>query len=166
VIRSLCAVALLLAFSPAVHAEEDACSTEVARLCPQSRGDLLMLGCLRANEQAFRKVCRGNLEKVLDKARSMASACDGDVQRHCKDVEPGDGRVARCLKDKEHQLSQSCQGAFNQWRVMRMELRAACAGDIGTHCKMVPEGAGRIWTCLQKNSAALSSDCRSAVNKL
>ena len=165
-IRPLLVLAALAALSPAARAEEDACSAEVARLCPQSRGDWLLLGCLRAHEARFRKVCRGNLAAVLEKARKMAAACEPDAAKLCKGTEPGDGRVAACLKDNEYRLSQSCQGALNQWRVLRMEFRAACAGDVGRLCPMIPEGAGRIWTCLAEKKAELSSDCRSAVDRL
>jgi hypothetical protein len=164
-LRNLCLAAAIAALPAAAHAE-DACSAEVARLCPQSRGDVLMISCLRAHDREFSQVCRGNLEGVLAKARSIASDCEGDVQRLCKDVAPGEGRVAMCLKDRESELSQSCQGAFNTWRVMRMELAAACAGDVGRFCRMVPEGSGRIWTCLKENLPQLTSGCRDAVGKL
>jgi hypothetical protein len=165
VIRHLCLLAVLLAIAPAARAE-DACSAEVSRLCPRSRGDVLLLGCLRANEREIAKACQGDLEAVLAKARSIATACDGDVKRLCKDVEPGEGRVATCLKDRESELSQGCQGAFNTWRVMRMEFTAACAGDIGKFCRDVPEGSGRIWTCHKGRLPELSSDCRAALAKL
>ncbi len=163
--RHLWLVAALVALAPTARAE-DACAAEVARLCPQSRGDLLMLGCLRSNEAAFSKACQGDLAAVLAKARSLAGACEGDVARLCKDVAPGEGRVAACLKARESELSQGCQGAFNTWRLGRMELTAACAGDVGKFCRDVPEGGGRIWTCLKGKLPELTSDCRAAVNKL
>jgi hypothetical protein len=165
VIRHHCLLAVLLAIAPEARAE-DACSAEVARLCPRSRGDVLLLGCLRANEREIAKACQGDLEAVLAKARSIATACDGDVKRLCKDVEPGEGRVATCLKDRESELSQSCQGAFNAWRLKRMEFTAACAGDVGRLCRDVPEGAGRVWTCLKEKERELGSDCRAAMEKL
>jgi Golgi apparatus protein 1 len=165
-IRHVCVAAALLAAVPAARGEEDACTAEVARLCPRSRGDILLMGCLSANEREISKACKGDLEAVLAKVRSIALACEGDVQRLCKDVEPGDGRVAHCLKLKEHELSQGCQGAFNTWRLMRMELTAACAGDVGRFCRDVPEGGGRIWTCLKARLPRLTSECRDAVKKL
>jgi hypothetical protein len=170
VIRHTCFALALLAAAPLARAEEaraeDPCSAEVARLCPRSRGDILLMGCLQANEQEIAKACKGDLEAVLAKVRSIAAACDGDATRLCKDVAPGDGRVAACLKLHEHELSQGCQSAFNAWRLMRMELVSACAGDIGKFCRDVPEGGGRIWTCLKARIPRLSSDCRDAVKKL
>ncbi len=164
-VRSACFAALLLGIAPGVHAE-DACSAEVARVCPASRGDLLLMDCMRAHEAEISKACPGDADAVLAKAKEMGAECDGDVAKVCKGVEPGGGRIAACLRNNESFLSQSCQGAFNEWRLKRNELRAACSKEIGSVCGTVPEGAGRIWTCLKKHEADLGSDCRSALQKL
>jgi hypothetical protein len=145
---------------------EDPCAAEVERLCPRARGDALLVGCLRSHQQELSKACKGDLDAVLAKAKEIAADCEGDVYRLCRDVEPGEGRVAACLRNNESHLSQSCQAAFNEWRLMRMDLVAACAGDIGRLCRDVPEGGGRIWGCLKANLKDLSSDCRAAVQKL
>jgi hypothetical protein len=165
VTRSLCLAAALAVLAPAARAG-DPCAEEVARLCPRSRGDLDTLSCLRLNEKELSRACKGDLDAVLAKARAISADCEGDVYRLCRDVEPGEGRVARCLKDHESELSQSCQGAFNTWRLGRMELVAACSGDIAKHCQMVPEGGGRIWVCLREHRKDLTSDCRAAVDRL
>lgn len=155
----------VLALAPAARAE-DPCAQEVTRLCPRGRGDLQLVGCLRQHESELSQACKGDLDDVLAKARSISADCEGDVYRLCKEVEPGEGRVAECLKNNESHLSQSCQKAFNTWRVQRMEITSACAGDVGTFCKDVPQGGGRIWTCLKKHRSKLSSSCRSAMDKL
>ncbi|HTP65184.1 MAG TPA: cysteine rich repeat-containing protein [Geobacteraceae bacterium] len=38
--------------------------------------------------------------------------CKEDVQKFCSDVTPGEGRVIKCLKEHEQELSQSCQEAL------------------------------------------------------
>jgi Golgi apparatus protein 1 len=157
--------AALLALATAAGAE-DACTAAVNRLCPRSRGDLLVLGCLRSHEAELQAACRGDLDLLLAKARDIGADCEGDVAKLCKDVQPGEGRVATCLKDNESHLSSGCQSAFNEWRLLRMELTAACAGDVGRWCKDVPPGAGRVWRCLEEHEAQLGSDCRSALKKL
>jgi DNA-binding transcriptional regulator YdaS (Cro superfamily) len=163
--RPLWLAVIALGLAPAVRAD-DPCAQEVSRLCPRGRGDLQMVGCLRRHEPELSQACKGDLDEVLAKARSISADCEGDVYALCKDVQPGEGRVAECLKQNESHLSQSCQKAFNTWRLQRMEITSACAGDVGNFCKDVPQGGGRIWTCLKKHRKDLSSDCRSAMDKL
>jgi hypothetical protein len=157
--------AALLSLAPGARAE-DACAEAVNRLCPRGRGDLLLLGCLRTYEREIGAACQGDLDLLLAKAKEIGAACDGDVKGLCKDVQPGEGRVVTCLKDNEHRLSSSCQGAFNEWRLQRMKLTSACAGDVGKWCQQVPEGGGRILRCLREHASDLTSDCRSALQRL
>ena len=164
--RRLSLAVALLALAAATRAE-DPCSAEAARLCPQATSGVDRLACLRAHDAQLSRACKTDLDAVVAKARSIAKGdCDGDVFRLCRDVEPGEGRVAACLKQHESELSQSCQGAFNRWRVARMELVSACSGDIGRFCRDVPEGSGRIWTCLEGKLPELTSGCRAAIEKL
>jgi hypothetical protein len=162
--RRVLVAAALLTIAAGARAE-DACTAEVNRVCPRSRGDLQVLACLRTNEATIAVACKGDLDLVLAKARQIGAACEGDVSKLCKDVQPGDGRVVTCLKDNESRLSTGCQSAFNDWRLERMKLTSACAGDLGKWCQQVPEGGGRILRCLREHSAQLTSDCRSAVEK-
>ena len=164
-VRYVLSVVLLVGLASPARGE-DACTATVAKVCPQSRGDLLVLSCMRAHEAEIAAACPGDLDAVLAKARELGADCDADAAKLCKDVQPGQGRVATCLKDKESFLSSSCQAAFNEWRLMRMRLTSACAGEIGKLCQMVPEGGGRVWTCLKKNEKDLGSDCRDALKKL
>jgi hypothetical protein len=163
--RPLCLAAVLFTLVPAVRAE-DPCAAEVTRLCPRARGDIQLVGCLRSHEKEISQACKGDLDAVLAKARSISADCEGDVYRLCKDVEPGEGRVAECLRSQESQLSQGCQAAFNTWRLGRMEFTSKCSGDVGRLCKDVPQGGGRIWVCLKAKLPELTSDCRAAVEKL
>jgi hypothetical protein len=55
-------------------------------------------------------------EKMEDKARTVAGgagkgvkACHADIERWCKSVKPGEGRLGACLKAKAKKLSKSCR---------------------------------------------------------
>ncbi|TAL02306.1 MAG: hypothetical protein EPO08_07435 [Rhodospirillaceae bacterium] len=50
---------------------------------------------------------------------SLHAACDGDIKQLCAGIEPGQGRIVRCLRDNEAKLSQACKDA-----------RAAARGKI------------------------------------
>jgi hypothetical protein len=36
-------------------------------------------------------------------------ACKADIEKFCKGVQPGQGRIAKCLKDHDSELSQECK---------------------------------------------------------
>jgi hypothetical protein len=40
---------------------------------------------------------------------ALAEACRTDVDKLCKDVEPGDGRVHKCLRDNRDKLTEACR---------------------------------------------------------
>ena len=164
-VRHILVAAALLSLAPGARAE-DACTAEVNRLCPRSRGDLLILSCLEANQDLIAKACPGDPDLLLAKARDIGAGCQEDVKKLCADVQPGGGRVAECLRNQSQLLSTSCQDAFNEWRLRRMEFMSVCAGDVGKWCPQVPEGAGRIIRCLKGHDADLASDCRSMLQKL
>lgn len=42
-------------------------------------------------------------------AAEEAKPCAEDAARLCKGVEPGEGRVAKCMKEYEKELSRACK---------------------------------------------------------
>jgi len=42
---------------------------------------------------------------------SLRDACADDVKQFCANVEPGQGRIVRCIRDNEDKLSQQCKDA-------------------------------------------------------
>lgn len=55
-------------------------------------------------------------EKSEDKARTVkggasmgVKACHADIERWCKTIEPGEGRLGACLKARSTRLSKSCR---------------------------------------------------------
>lgn len=42
----------------------------------------------------------------------VAEACMNDVKTLCPGVQPGEGRIAACLKDRRKDLSQGCKAAL------------------------------------------------------
>ena len=39
------------------------------------------------------------------------SACQGDVKRFCSTVQPGEGRIVKCLREHARELSPECRQA-------------------------------------------------------
>ncbi len=90
-------------------------------------------------------------------------ACRADAEKLCKDVQPGDGRLARCLKQREASVSPACKDAMAQARQKMQALREACRGDAKQYCRSVKHAHGRMLTCLKQNEAKLSEGCRAAM---
>jgi len=40
--------------------------------------------------------------------------CAADIEKFCKDVQPGGGRIIKCLKEHEVQLSAGCKEQLEQ----------------------------------------------------
>ena len=90
-------------------------------------------------------------------------ACRAEAEKLCKDVRPGDGRMARCLKQHEASVSPACKDAMVRARQKMQALREACRGDAKQYCRGVKSGHGRMLACLKQNEAKLSEGCRVAM---
>jgi hypothetical protein len=86
--------------------------------------------------------------------------CADDIAQFCKDVKPGGGRLVRCLKEHETDLSAQCQASIQEARTKVKEAHDACADDIQKLCRDVKPGAGRIVRCLREKETELSPECR------
>ncbi len=92
-----------------------------------------------------------------------AGPCAEDVARFCKDVQPGAGGIAKCLKEHKSELSTSCKEMISRIRERRMEFRQACRDDALKFCKDVQPGGGRVIRCLKEHENDLSAACRSVM---
>jgi hypothetical protein len=50
-----------------------------------------------------------SLPSAAEKGKDRGGACAEDTAKFCKDVKPGEGRIAACLKEHEKELSQVCR---------------------------------------------------------
>lgn len=93
-------------------------------------------------------------------AAKEARPCAEDAARLCKGVEPGEGRVAKCMKEHEKELSPACRKNIAELKEDVKEFAEACKEDIQKDCKDVKPGGGRILHCLKQHEASLSPSCR------
>lgn len=95
--------------------------------------------------------------------KGMRGACRADMKKFCKDVQPGGGRLAMCLKQHESELSTGCRERIAEAKQDRKELSEACKADAENVCKGVERGQGRIMRCLAENKEKLSSACQAEI---
>jgi Golgi apparatus protein 1 len=92
--------------------------------------------------------------------------CQEDIRKFCRDVTPGSGRIDRCLREHEAEVSREC-------REMRLGIREkvrgtldACLPDVNRFCRRVQAGEARIVRCLKEHEAELSLQCRAQAQGL
>lgn len=90
--------------------------------------------------------------------------CKADAEKFCKDVQPGEGRIVKCLKEHESELSAECKAKKEEVKEEIKgkveEVKEACAEDAKKFCADEKPGKGRIIKCLKKNEASVSEACK------
>jgi Curli production assembly/transport component CsgG/Cysteine rich repeat len=100
------------------------------------------------------------LTEAASTAANNAKVCSADVQRLCKDVQKGKGRIIQCLKDHRQDLSPDCREELSEKREKQQRAAADCKADMQRLCKDVRPGGGRLFACLKEHTGDLSPACR------
>jgi Cysteine rich repeat len=85
--------------------------------------------------------------------------CADDAAKFCKDVQPGGGRMATCLKEHQQDLTPACRQRTERMMMRAKEMHKACADDVDKFCKDVQPGKGQITGCLRAHKSELSAGC-------
>jgi hypothetical protein len=86
------------------------CAEEIARFCKDiqpCKG--LLMNCLKEHENELSSACKAKVEEANKKLEEAQQACAEDIQKFCKDIQPGGGRIAKCLKEHACDLSPACK---------------------------------------------------------
>lgn len=86
--------------------------------------------------------------------------CAADAERLCKGVAQGEGRVAKCLREHESEVSPACKENIGKMKEKFKDVAEACQDDAGKVCKDVKPGKGRILRCLKQHEGELSPACK------
>lgn len=91
--------------------------------------------------------------------RNNPQACRADVQKLCKGVQSGRGRIVKCLNQHESELSAACRENIAAAKAEGKELAKACKPDAQKLCQGIRPGKGRIASCLREHHDQLSGAC-------
>ncbi|GIL97843.1 hypothetical protein Vretimale_3387, partial [Volvox reticuliferus] len=99
----------------------------------------------------------------------LAEACRTDVELYCSNVEAGEGRVHKCLRDNRKKLTEACrreellleEKEANSIE-LNMSLLKACKAERQLFCSAVQPGQARVFRCLAENmnDADFGSGCK------
>jgi hypothetical protein len=93
-------------------------------------------------------------------ANDKKNPCHDDIQKFCKDVKPGGGRVHACLSQHANELTSACGDARQQAKERVAKFHQACDADVQKLCPGVKSGHGRIAKCIKEKEAELSPACK------
>jgi hypothetical protein len=111
---------------------------------------------------AFSVVCLVALVTVSPASAQYNNPCAGDIERFCGNIQPGQGRIADCLRENEAQLSPRCrQLHLGEVANALRQTQDACQTDSVKFCGsyLQPPGEGLL-NCLKLNASGLSPACR------
>jgi hypothetical protein len=60
---------------------------------------------------------------------TLRQACAADVQKLCSGVEPGGGRILRCMRQHQSELSPDCQSAMADAMAQYRARQSGAAGQ-------------------------------------
>jgi hypothetical protein len=101
-----------------------ACAADIASFCAKvTPGEGRLALCMLAHEDQVSDGCfatifdvADNLDLALSNLARAADVCEKDIDKHCGSVEPGEGRIAQCLIDKEASLASACRAEVAGFR--------------------------------------------------
>jgi Cysteine rich repeat len=117
--------ALLAIFHLPAFAQGRICADDIAKFCQSVKGEQgKIMQCLQEHQTELSSQCQARVQAMETRMKEMSDACQSDVQQFCRDINPGGGRLAQCLKQHESELSSTCKAELaQQARSMRRSNR-------------------------------------------
>lgn len=119
----LCLLCLTLCFGTAVVAEDaHPCADDIAKFCKDLKpAGGRLLTCLQDRVSDLPATCRKKLEESKQRLKEAQPDCEEDVEKLCKDVQLGAGRLAKCLRDHATELSSMCKQKIEKTKQKKQE---------------------------------------------
>ena len=94
---------------------KDVCQGDLDKFCKGVQpGGGAIAKCLKENENKLSPACKERVSKIEQKVQDFTEACKADATKFCKDVKPGGGRILKCLKGHEAELSPACKAKMTK----------------------------------------------------
>ncbi len=91
---------------------------------------------------------------------AKSEPCRAEMEKFCKDVAAGQGRVLKCLQEHDADLSAECRAYVNT-----AAQYVVCLDDIMRLCPKTQPGGARGMKCLRSHQGELSDECKRELSK-
>lgn len=92
-----------------------ACKADIKEFCQGIKpGGGRIWACLKSNEDRLSRDCKDHIAQARERVKEFRQACRADMDKFCKGIVPGEGRIAACLKNHERELSETCRSIFQK----------------------------------------------------
>jgi hypothetical protein len=117
----LCAGAWSMAYA---EVQKLACSEEIAQYCKGVKpGGGRLLVCLKEHEKDLSPLCRGKIAEIEKRLEEAKQICAKDTEKFCKGIQPGEGRIAKCLNEHMEEISPDCREKVIGLKKMKPEKK-------------------------------------------
>lgn len=96
------------------------CAEDAKKICGAEKGEHHgVKKCLKEHQSELSSTCKAHVEQMKQEGHELKAACKSDHEKFCKDVSRGGGRVLKCLKQHEAELSEDCKREMAEMKEMR-----------------------------------------------
>ncbi len=120
--HAFCAETIEKKAAKLVKSVQEGCKQELSTYCKDvTPGEGRLLACLYAFEDKLSSQCEyslydaaAQLEHAVVKLTYVANECSDDIEKLCKEIAPGEGRILNCLKKNDKKTSDRCKEALKE----------------------------------------------------
>ena len=92
-------------------------------------------------------------------AQPRPRPCALDIKAYCTDIQPGEGRIAACIKEHVGDFSPACKARLIEVIVNTRE----CAADVKGQCTGAGRTSKEVAACLRETLPNLGNLCKTAI---
>ena len=94
---------------------------------------------------------------LVSSAMAQSRVCALDIKKACANIEPGNGRIAACLKEHLQDLSEQCKTRLAE----AAAAAKSCSADVTKECGSV-KGIQKV-ACVRDALTKLSDNCKAII---